>query len=545
MTTWKVETQNDGKLLELDHSLLIGSGAEGAVYQMPGDASLVVKIYHPGSIDAERVSKLRAMLSAPPNDPMRHKGHASIAWPEDLVINCADREVCGFVMPGLGDGYAISKFFHRDYRVTNLPSVDYRSLCRIASNLTSAVWALHEKGYVIGDINDGNIMATPDALVTVVDTDSFQIKDAASGRVFRCPVHTISFTPPEFQDASFSQVDRAPAQDLFGIGVLLFQLLMEGHLPYACAFTDAANAPDFIECLKRGYFPYGQKLSGIKPPRWAPPYETLHPELRRLFNECFVDGYRDPQLRPDAKSWRRALNDSEKALTECQANRRHWYFNHCSVCPWCEHTQRLNAIRRGDWDPFPLFSSKPRSRGTQVGSQRPVATPPPAPSVRPAPGLPPVVFTASATSITPGQPITFQWTVPNAHSVQLKEKPGRVLSANNSPSGSATVWPTKSKTYQLLASGINASQLPPPITVSVSQVTPEALKEIGIELHSPIDLRSDQLALMRTLALRQQGIRLHSPAPLNSHMSLAGYQPLNDISIDLNHSPSINQYEQL
>lgn len=544
MATWNVETLNGGVSLVLGDSLLLGSGGEGAVYRMPADDSLVIKIYHPGHLDQERIDKLKAMIADPPADPMRHKGHASIAWPEDLVVSQGDGRVCGFVMPRLAAGHAVSNFFDLRFRQTKLPSVDYSSLCRIASNLASAVWAIHEKGYVIGDVNDRNIMATPDALVTIVDTDSFQIRDRNTGRVYRCPVANALFTPPEFQDVSFSQVDRSPAQDLFGVGVLLFQLLMEGQLPYACA-SNAGNPPDCIECLKRGYFPYAQQRSGIQPPPWAPPYEMLHPELRRLFDQCFVDGYHDADLRPDAKTWRRALKDSEQSLTRCNVNARHYYFNHCTACPWCERTQRLEAIKPGNWDPFPVNNPGAASGSPRAGTQRPISTPPPRSTVRPAaaPRSPSVVFTASATSIKPGQPITFHWTVPNAHSVRLKEKPGRVLSVHNSPSGSHTIWPTKSKAYQLLASGVNASLLPAPITISVTQPVPDDLKQISVEFHTPIDLRSTQLVLLQTLTLRQQGLRLLSPMPINDHVSLDGYQPLNEISIDLNYSPAVNQYE--
>ncbi len=533
MTTLKFKTQKGGQDLTLDDSLLLGGGTEGAIYEVPGDDSLVIKIYR-DKVEDERINKLTAMITNPPADPMQHKGHASIAWPKDLVVWQHNQEVCGFVMPRLRDAHPISRFYDLGIRRTHLPFFTYRSLCLLGSNLASAVWALHEKGYVIADVNEGNILADNNALVTIVDTDSFQIR-SEGGIVYRCKVHTPFYTPPEFQGVSLDQFDRSPEQDHFGLGVLLFQLLMEGQLPFACAFSNPSNAVETLECLKRGYFPYAQSPDGISPPRGAPPYAMLHPALQKLFNQCFVDGHQNPGMRPTAKVWHRALRDTESELTKCTANKLHYYFNHLQTCPWCDRARLFNAgKKRGNWDPFPqpgTVSVPAGSRGGRSGTQRPISTPPVPPA---APQLP-VVFTASATSIAPGQSITFQWAVPNAHTVQLKERSGRIVSFSNSPSGSATVWLTKSKTYQLSALGVNVV-MPAPITISVTQPAPVALKEIVVELNAPIPLHSANLALLKTLPLKQAATPLISPMRLKEHMGLDGYQPLNDVTVELNYA---------
>jgi DNA-binding helix-hairpin-helix protein with protein kinase domain len=468
MTSWQVKTQNGGQTFTLDDSLFLKRGAEGAIYQVPGENSLVFKIYS-DKVEDERVNKLTAMVANPPDDPMRDKGHASIAWPTDLVVLPGTGEVCGFVMPRLRDVHAITTFYNLKSRRAELPFFTYKSLCRLGSNLASAVWALHDKGYVIGDVNEGNIMATAGALAAIVDTDSFQIKDAHSGHVYRCPVYTPFYTAPEFQKVALAQVDRAPEQDLFGITVVLFQLLMEGNLPFQCAFANPISAPDTLECLKRGYFPYEQTQNGISTPRGAPPYETLHPTLRRLFNLCFLDGYQDPQMRPTAESWRRALLDSEEDLVECTANSQHYYFKHLNACHWCEQKRRVEAVKKdGDWDPFPQqgsFSTGPRSR--QSGTQRPISTRSP--------------------------------------------RPGVTFPSTPSPA-------------------------PRPITISVTQPTPVALKEITVELNEPIALHSAQLALLETLPLKQPATPLFSPMRLKDHMQLDGYQPLNDVTVELNYA---------
>jgi hypothetical protein len=410
----------------------------------------------------------------------------------------------------------------------------------MAGNLVSAVWAIHNAGYVIADVNDGNIMGIANGYVTIVDTDSFQITEPGRGHVHYCPVGTPFFTPPEFQylfEPAPRQKQRSPEQDMFGIATLVFRLLMEGHFPYACAFPDSVDPLEYVDCLKQGLFPHGPQAR-FGPPDLAPPFAMLHPSLRELFIQCFVAGNTDSQARPSAGTWHRALKDSLKDLTCCAANSQHYYFNHCPACPWCEWVERLNRIQPDDWDPFPSRPAVHRpTAGSQPGTQQPisVSTPPrpaPPPSV---PATPPAVFTASATTVAPGQPITFQWTVPNASMVQLQEKSGRALFTSNSPSGVVQIYPARDTTYQLSASGPNVT-VPSPITISVSQPpTPIMLKAVQIELNMPSPLQSEQLELWLTSPLKEVSLGLRSPLALVDYLRLVGYGKLNGITVDLNY----------
>src|SRR5712691_4689158 len=87
--------------------------------------------------------------------------------------------------------------------------------------------------------------STDTALVTLVDTDSFQVCEPHNGVVYRCPVGKPEFTPPELQGCPFAQVDRAPEHDLFGLAVLLFQLLMEGTHPFAGVYQGHGDPPPY------------------------------------------------------------------------------------------------------------------------------------------------------------------------------------------------------------------------------------------------------------------------------------------------------------
>jgi serine/threonine protein kinase len=515
----KVKCEPGGEILTLDDGRPLGGGGEGAIYLLPERPDLAAKIYRPGHATPERAAKLRAMLANAPADPLRERNHVSIAWPTRLLRSPdGPRQVVGFLMPLVRDVHPISEFCDVGTRLERFPQFSYDSLCRTATNLASAVAAIHERGYVIGDVNDLNTLVRENALVTLVDTDSFQVTDPVGGRVYRCPVGTEMFTPPELRGKNFEEVDRTQRHDLFGLAVLFFQLLMEGTQPFACVARGDAELPEYPECVARGYFPYGGHPSVVPPPP-APPFEMLHPRLRRLFRQCFVDGHADPARRPDAATWYRALRQSEESLTECRRNPQHYYFNQCPVCPWCERVQKFRpafaAKGVAEWDPFPA----PHGVSARAGS-RPSAAQTPAgsrPSASPAPSF----FTASATTVAVGQAVTLQWNVPHARTVRITDQRGRRIFVGNSPGGLVTVYPTRDNTYRLTASGAGVS---PPALVAVTVVPvprPVDLKQPLLALNRPTHLRAVQVGLRPWISLNE------IPGKLSAWLKLRRYSPLN------------------
>jgi len=186
----------------------LGAGAEARIYELANDSTLVAKVYRQST--NVRIHKLEAMLANPPSDPMAAKGHVSIAWPVDLLEAAGNCQVVGFLMPRITGMHEIIKFYNPTLRYQHSPLFTYAYLHRTARNLATAVRALHARGYVIGDINQKNILVADTALVTLLDTDSFQVCDPRNGAIHRCLVGTPEFTPPELQGKIFAQVDRTP-----------------------------------------------------------------------------------------------------------------------------------------------------------------------------------------------------------------------------------------------------------------------------------------------------------------------------------------------
>ncbi|BAZ41171.1 TPR repeat-containing protein [Calothrix sp. NIES-4101] len=334
--------------LTVSLTVSLGRGGEACVYTVPTDTNLVAKIYHKPT--EEQARKLKVMLAHPPENPTAALDHISIAWPQEILraSDGSDRAV-GFLMPRIRGMRPIIDFYNPRTRRQHCPLFSYQYLLRTARNLAAAFAALHARGYCVGDVNESNILVSDTALVTLVDTDSFQVRDPEMGFVYRCPVGKPEFTPPELQNKTFAECDRAIAHDLFGMSVLIFQLLMEGTHPFSGIYQGAGEPPPYEARIAAGHFTYSKKHRvPYIPTPIAPPWEALHPGLQELFLRCFEEGNNNPLMRPSAATWLLTLTEAEESLITCTANPQHRHSNHLQSCPWCERKLRL-----GGRDPFP------------------------------------------------------------------------------------------------------------------------------------------------------------------------------------------------
>lgn len=364
----------NGMQVEIDPGREIGAGGEARIYALPDDDSLVAKIYRRPT--EERGRKLLVMLADPPTDPTAGQGHASIAWPIDLL---RDREtssqIVGYLMPRAGSARPIMDYYNPAARRVACPLFNYQYLLRTGRNLAAVVAALHARDYVIGDLNEANILVTATALVTLVDTDSFQVRDLRRNAVYRCSVARPEFTPAELQGRLLHHVDRAPEHDRFGLAVLLFLLLMEGTHPFAGVYTGEGDPPPYEARIAGGQFPYGTRPTLYRPLPLAPPVSLLPMQLYQLFVRCFQEGHDDPTARPDAQTWAQALRDAEENLATCDINPQHRYGSHLPDCPWCARTLLL-----GGRDPFParpgVETGRPLEPGATLQTPLPTVEPP-------------------------------------------------------------------------------------------------------------------------------------------------------------------------
>ena len=337
----------------------LGRAGEASVYAVPDCPGLAARIYH--NPTAEHAGKLAAMLTAPPV-PRAGNEHVAVAWPVARLLEAgAERRVAGYLMPRLEPAPLLWEVYNPAARLQVYPQFHYGNLLRTARNLAGAVATLHQSGYVIGDLNESNVVVTPEALATLIDVDSFQVR--AGGRLYRCPSGRPEYTPPELQGVPIAEVDRQPEHDAFALAVLIFRLLMQGAHPFA-GICGESGEPDSIPArIAAGFWPYAWERPGPSlPSPQAPPWSVLPPAVQELLRCCFEDAREDPSLRPGAARWRQALEEAENDLATCPQNTQHSYARGLDVCPWC-----LLARQQGG-DPFPP-AEEVQARGSEVPSR--------------------------------------------------------------------------------------------------------------------------------------------------------------------------------
>jgi TonB family protein len=362
--------ESDGAPVQPDPAEELGAGGQARVVGVAGNPAWVVKLYHQPA--EQHARKLRVMLAHPPLAALEGEEPAArpaLVWPADLLRDEEGRTV-GLLMRRVSGMQRAFELYNPATRRVRSPHFDYARLHRAARNVAAAFAALHAAGYVVGDANESNVLVDDEGNVTVIDTDSFQVRDPATGEVFRCPVGRPEFAPPELQGRTLSEVDRTPEHDRFALGVLVFQLLMEGTHPFAGRWPGPGEPPPVPERIARGLFPYTPG-GEVNPPRNAPPIDLLHPLLRGAFRRCFEVGHADPGARPQAHEWVAVLEAAQAALVPCGANPAHRYGGHLAACPWCERARAL-----GGRDPFPTreavargehLAVAPRWRGPAAG----------------------------------------------------------------------------------------------------------------------------------------------------------------------------------
>jgi DNA-binding helix-hairpin-helix protein with protein kinase domain len=307
----------------------LGRGGEGSVFSVQGSPELVAKVYHRPP-DRGHQQKLLTMVGQ-----TDHKLKQYVAWPQYTLHERAGGPVLGFVMPKMGDRDAIHSVYSPAHRKREKPSRKWDFLLLAARNTAAAVETVHERGYVIGDLNQNGVLISDHGRAALIDSDSFQIR--TNGHVFRCRVGVPEFTPPELQGlASFDSIDRTANHDNFGLAVLIFQLLLGGRHPFSGVPQRSDVGNDMGEDIRA--FRYADSVDkakrGLAPPPKSVPISILSADLVDMFTRAFTEpGARG--MRPSARDWVLGLDGLIASLRTCAKHSLHMYSRGAGSCPWC------------------------------------------------------------------------------------------------------------------------------------------------------------------------------------------------------------------
>ena len=380
----------------------IASSGEGTVWETSQKGYLAKQYHQP---DGKRGQKLEVMLANPPHEPNHKHKHISFAWPHDLLEDNRG-QVVGFLMPMISDSVKLPTIYNPTLRNRKWPEFNWRYLHTAALNIASILQALHQDGYVVGDIKPQNLLVNSQALVSIIDTDSFQVQDPAAPttRIYRCPVGSEGFTPAELLGKDLSRFDQTEVHDRFRLAVIIYLLLFGEH-PFKGEWRGQGDSPQPTELIQKGLWAHSGD-SSIKPGRYTIPLDVVHPQLQACFRRCFTEGHQNPQSRPTAQAWAHVLKTAladlkggfsrktktgQEAACNGEGNVYHAFSrSHHRVhgyCYWCQRQKALGldifspelakqAKARKQKSQKPKTSPTTTRRSSRVGGRQPVATMP-------------------------------------------------------------------------------------------------------------------------------------------------------------------------
>lgn len=365
----------------------LGGGGEGDVFDLSPAGSMVAKIYHK-PLDPEKQEKLRVMVRG-----CNAELQGISAWPTELLCAGKGGPVCGFTMPKVPDCEPVHKVYGPSHRKQSFPDADWKFLVRAAKNLAAAFYVIHKYGYVVGDVNEGNILVSSAACVRLIDCDSFQVR--TPDHVYCCEVGVPQFTPPEIQSRNDFRLQRSMNHDNFGLAVLVFHLLFMGRHPYSGVYRGPGDMP-LEKAIAEHRFAFGKNAArkSIAPPPDSVGLSIIPLAVAELFEDAFDEESARTGTRPDALDWWNALDSLERQLRVCRSDSIHKYYTGLSACPWCALEDRTgillflssDSITKLDisreWNAVQSFESPGPLPRISPGDYRPVPAPLPAPLAR-------------------------------------------------------------------------------------------------------------------------------------------------------------------
>ena len=183
----------------------VKSGGEGSCY--PTYKNFYCKIYNYKHITYTNLKKLQAMLDMDIFNPF-------IVWPKDILYYNDD--FVGYVMEQVRGAKSLTELKDDGFDKYQKPS----ERARICLNILKNIEYLHQKGILIGDLKDDNILVKNPDTVYIIDCGSFQIND------YPCDVFTKGWTDKKYKGKELDQNLRVIDDEYYPINRLIFEIMV-------------------------------------------------------------------------------------------------------------------------------------------------------------------------------------------------------------------------------------------------------------------------------------------------------------------------------
>jgi tRNA A-37 threonylcarbamoyl transferase component Bud32 len=321
-----VDVHLQGKRVKIDPSASIGKGGEADVYRL--DAGSVLKLWktpdHPdyeGQASEQDAARARIACHQQKMRAFPRGLPARVVAPVELATDRSQKTILGFTMPCIDAAEPLMAYGDPGARRLGLPTATIPALL---GDLHRTVEALHQRGVVIGDFNDLNVLVRGDECY-LIDADSFQFGS------FLCRVYTERFVDPLLCDPKGDRPvlgrPYSADSDWYAFAVMVMQsLLCVG--PHGGIYKPkdhAKKVPQAARPLARITVFHPEVVY----PKPAIPYHVLPDELLQVFHLVFEKDRRG--------GFPRALLEDLRFIPCPTCGLLHAR----AVCPTCQVTPRL------------------------------------------------------------------------------------------------------------------------------------------------------------------------------------------------------------
>ncbi len=216
-----------GKRVRLTSTKIIASGGEAEIYDI-GHARVAKVFKTAGHSDfaQDPIALKRA------TERILEHQHKLLAWPTslpsevigpiDLIYDLAGKKILGYTMRFVADSEVLLKYSERKYRESR--NIDANQTVEVFRSLVKLVTLIHQKGVVIGDFNDLNVLVGKAGQIHLVDADSMQFGKYKS-RLF-----TARFVDPLVCDLRLPHLELSKEHtsqtDWYAYSIMLMQSLL-------------------------------------------------------------------------------------------------------------------------------------------------------------------------------------------------------------------------------------------------------------------------------------------------------------------------------
>lgn len=320
-------TTETGKTYRVSRNL-DSEGGQAKVFLLD-DKKTVAKLYKGlsiGQIVAQR-DRLSKMISMGQPSP-------AFVWAKEIIKHPS----LGYTMDFIEGHVKFEELAYSKY----LPKVDTRTRLIICYKLVEAFEKLHLKtGYAYCDLSGNNILCEPTkGDVKIIDNDNLWVEGAVAPSTvtgtYRCMA-------PEIE----SGVTNHPniETDLHSLAVLIFITLLFHHPLLGDNVHDNFTLEE--NALGKGaiyiYHPTDARNRYSKYKEYGGTHVTKLPHsLQKLFEDSFVVGLHNPNMRVRETNWKREIINQLDALVRCPNRNcfgKHTYFpkqpEKTTTCVWC------------------------------------------------------------------------------------------------------------------------------------------------------------------------------------------------------------------